>query len=146
MTGCIYLTIACVFPLELYSLRASESESCSVMSAPLWPHGLYSPWNSPDQNTGVGSLSLLQGIFQTQESNWGLLHCRKILYNWTIERKGFVYITSNFPASGAVLGTYRGSVNICWIHVWDTEWKSLLKMKQPTLPNTDKNMNDHHFW
>ena len=35
----------------------------------LWPHGLYSPWNSPGQNTGVGSLSLLQGIFSTQGSN-----------------------------------------------------------------------------
>ena len=43
------------------------------------PHGLYSPWNSPGQNTGVGSLSLLQGIFPTQELNWGLLHCRWIL-------------------------------------------------------------------
>ena len=32
------------------------------------------------QNTGVGSLSLLQGIFPIQESNWGLLHCRQILY------------------------------------------------------------------
>ena len=32
------------------------------------------------KNTRVGSLSLLQGIFQTQESNWGLLHCRQILY------------------------------------------------------------------
>ena len=30
------------------------------------PHGLYSPWNSPGQNTGVGSLSLLHGIFLTQ--------------------------------------------------------------------------------
>ena len=38
------------------------------------------PWNSPGQNTGVGSLFLLQGIFPTQESNLGLLHCRKILY------------------------------------------------------------------
>ena len=37
-------------------------------------------WNSLGQNTGVGSLSLLQGIFLTQESNQGLLHCRKILY------------------------------------------------------------------
>ena len=47
----------------------------------LTPHGLlYSPWNSPGQNTGVGSLSLLQGIFPTQESNQGLLHCRRILY------------------------------------------------------------------
>ena len=39
-----------------------------------------SPWNSPDQNTGVGSHSLLQGIFQTQGSNPGLPHCRLILY------------------------------------------------------------------
>ena len=32
------------------------------------------------KNTGVGSLSLLQWIFPTQELNWGLLHCRRILY------------------------------------------------------------------
>ena len=43
-------------------------------------HRLYSPWNSPGQNTGVGSLSLLQGIFPTQGSNPGLPHCRWILY------------------------------------------------------------------
>ena len=36
-----------------------ESESHSVVSDSLLPHGLYSPWNSPGQNTGVGSLSLL---------------------------------------------------------------------------------------
>ena len=39
----------------------SESESCSVVSGFLKPHGLYSPWNSPGQNTGGGSRSLLQG-------------------------------------------------------------------------------------
>ena len=90
------------------------------MSDSLETHGLYSPWNSPGQNTGVGSLfpspgdllnpgikprspalqvdslpaepqrkskntwvgslSLLQRIFPTQESNQGLLHCRWILY------------------------------------------------------------------
>ena len=38
------------------------------------------PWNSPGKNTGVSSLSLLQGIFLTQESNQGLPHCRWILY------------------------------------------------------------------
>ena len=95
----------------------SESESLSVKSNSLQPHGLYSPWNFPGQNTGVGScsllrgssqprdqtqvlqvdslpgeperkpkntgvdsLSLLQGIFLTQELNQGLLHCRQILY------------------------------------------------------------------
>ena len=40
----------------------------------------YGPWNSPGQNTGVGSLSLLQGIFPTQGSNPGLPHCRWSLY------------------------------------------------------------------
>ena len=57
-----------------------ESESHSVVSNSLQPHGLYSPRNSPGQNTGVGSLSLLQGIFPTQGSNPGLPHCRRIFY------------------------------------------------------------------
>ena len=38
------------------------------------------PWNSPDRNTGVGSLSFLQGIFPTQGLNPGVPHCRWILY------------------------------------------------------------------
>ena len=50
------------------------------MSNSLQPHGLYSSWNSPGQNTEVGSLSLLKGIFPTQGSNPGLPHCRWILY------------------------------------------------------------------
>ena len=57
-----------------------KSESCSVMSDSLWPHGLYSPWNSPGQNTGLGSLSFLQRLFPTQGWNPGLPHCRQILY------------------------------------------------------------------
>ena len=47
------------------------------MSDSLPPHGLYS---DPGQDTGVGSLSLLQGIFPSQGSNPGLLHRRRILY------------------------------------------------------------------
>ena len=43
-------------------------------------HGLYSPWNSPGQNTGVGRLSLHQAIFPAEGSNPGLPHCRGILY------------------------------------------------------------------
>ena len=56
----------------------SESESRSVMSDSLQRHGLSMEFSS--QNTGVGSLSLLQGIFPTQGLNQGLLHCRWILY------------------------------------------------------------------
>ena len=41
---------------------------------------LLCPWDSPAQNTGAGSSSLLQGIFPTQGLNPGLLHCKWILY------------------------------------------------------------------
>ena len=52
----------------LVKSRIIKSESRSVVSDSLRPHGLYSPWNSPGQNTGVCSRSLLQGIFPTQVS------------------------------------------------------------------------------
>ena len=68
----------------------SESEIHSVVFNSLRPHGVYSPWNSPGQNTGVGSLSLLQGIFSTQGSNPGFPHCRRILYQ--LSHKGIPYI------------------------------------------------------
>ena len=50
------------------------------MSVSLWPHGLYSQWNSPGQTTGVSSLSLLKGVFPTQGSNSGHPCCKCILY------------------------------------------------------------------
>ena len=55
-------------------------ESRLVVSDSLQHHGLYSPWNSPGQNNGMGSLSLLQGIFPRQGTNPGLPHCRQFLY------------------------------------------------------------------
>ena len=65
----------------MLSLRVYPvGESHSVVSDSLRPHGLYSPWNSPGQNIGVGSHSLLQGMFPTQGSNPGLPHCGRILY------------------------------------------------------------------
>ena len=63
-----------------YLIMKSESRSVVSDSLRHIVHRLYSPWNSPGQNTGVGSLSLLQGIFPTLGSNPGLLHCRGILY------------------------------------------------------------------
>ena len=74
------------FLLSQWKWKESESGSHSVVSNSLRPHGRYSPWNSPGQNTGVGSLSLLWGIFPTQGSNPGLLHCGQILYQ--LNRKG----------------------------------------------------------
>ena len=49
------------------------------MSGSLWSYGLHSSWNSPGENTGVGSSFLLQRIFLTQESNPGLPYCRQYL-------------------------------------------------------------------
>ena len=54
--------------------------SCPTETYGLWAASLLCPWNSPGKDTGVGCHSLLQGIYLTQGSNRGLLHCRQILY------------------------------------------------------------------
>ena len=72
--------VGCHFLLQCRKVK-SESECRSVMPDSLGPHGLYSPMEFASQNTGVDSLSLLQGIFPTQGSNPGLLHCRWIFYH-----------------------------------------------------------------
>ena len=56
-----------ILKLERPCRNNYESESRSVMSDSLQPHGLYNPWDSPGQNIGVGSLLLLQVIFQTRD-------------------------------------------------------------------------------
>ena len=53
-------------------------QSCPTLCDPMEPTSLLCPWNSPGKITGMGSF--LQGIFLTQVSNPGLLHCREILY------------------------------------------------------------------
>ena len=64
-----------IIQLHSFHMRAS------VVSDSLRPQGLFSPWNSPGQSTGVGSLSLLQGTFPTQGTNPGFPpHYRWILY------------------------------------------------------------------
>ena len=68
-----------ISPMSFYSLKRQKSNHL-VISDSLQPHGLYSPWNSPGQNTGVDSLSLLQGIFPTQGMNARLPHCGQNLY------------------------------------------------------------------
>ena len=84
---CDFTRVRSSLTLELFPFLAvvnKGSESRSV-SPTLRPHGLQlarllCPWDSPGKNTGVGSLSLLQGIFPTQQSNPDLPHCRRILY------------------------------------------------------------------
>ena len=60
-----------------------------------------SPWNFPGQNTGVGSLSLLQGIFPTQGLNLGLPHGRQFLYQLShkgeLKKKFVLFSSLDFP-------------------------------------------------
>ena len=63
-------------------VHAESLQSCPTLCNPMDcspPVRLLCPWDSPGKNTGVGGHSLLQGIFLTQGSNPGLLHCRQIL-------------------------------------------------------------------
>ena len=71
--------------------------SHSVMS--MWPHGLYGPWNSPGQNTGMGSYSLLQGIFPTQGSNPVSCIAGRFFTIWaTRETQGlYIFTWKNLP-------------------------------------------------
>ena len=103
--------------------------------------------NSPARNTGVGSLSLLQGIFPTQGSNPSLLHCRRILYqlshqvslrilewvaypfssrsSWPRNWTGVSCIAGGFFASWAPTETQWGSINFrgkCWILMLSFVW------------------------
>ena len=76
-----------IFRVHFLWSEVKWSESLS----PVWlfaTRGLYSPRNSPGQNTGVGNLSLLQGIFPTQGSNPGLPHYRWFLYQ--LNHKGSI--------------------------------------------------------
>ena len=81
----------------------------------------YSPWDSPGQNTGVGSLSLLQGIFPIQGLNPGLPHCRWILYQLSykgspriLEWVAYPFFSrSSWPRG--LSSPFRGLLNCRWI-------------------------------
>ena len=92
------------------------------VSDSLWPHGVYSPWNSPGQNTGVGNLSLLQGIFPTQGSNPGLPHCRWILYQLSHKRSPRIleWVACPFSCQSS---QPRNGTGISWIAcLFFTNW------------------------
>ena len=59
--GYLFLLGSNILLLTVVQRLSSVAQSCLTVQ----PHGLYSPWNSLGQNTGVGSLSLLQGLFLT---------------------------------------------------------------------------------
>ena len=99
-------------------VKESESLSHSIMSDSLQPHRLQPtrlpcPWNSPGKNTEVGSCSLLQGIFPTQGSNLGLLHCMPILYHLSHQGSSIIFKDFQF----ITLHIY-----ICVCHSYDSKF------------------------
>ena len=73
--------------MYLKKVKVLVTQLCATLCDPMNSANLLCPWNSPGKNTGVGSHSLLQGIFLTQRSNLGLLHCRQILYHLSRQRR-----------------------------------------------------------
>ena len=94
----------------------------SVVSDSLWPLGLYSPWNSLDQNTGVCSHCLLQGIFPTQGLDTGLLHCGQILYQLSHQGSPISFI-------------------MFWIYLWKPQCSRCMV---PTAMAVDKSIHEKH--
>ena len=91
-----------------------HSSSCSVVSYSVLSHGLQPArllcprdrLPTPGKDTGVGSLSLLHGIFLTQGSNPGLLHCRRILYH--LSHQGSTWILTSPQKGGVHLAELTG--------------------------------------
>ena len=109
---------------EPWEVKRKWSESRSVVPDSLRPHGLYSPWNSPGLNTGVGSCALLQRIFSTQGSNPGLPRGRRILYQPSHQGNSRILEGEAYPFSGGIFLTQqsnRGRVS-CIIGRFFTNW------------------------
>ena len=133
------------------------------MSDSLWAHGLYNPWNSPGQNTGVGSLSLLQGVFPTQGLNPGLPHCRQNLYHLShqVSPRILEWVAYPFsrgwtrwsqqkpPSQGCVLETAprwaRGGGVWSWVVAQVSSWVSWRPhlLKWPAFPYALVNVMSH---
>ena len=93
--------LSLVLNLHCTGRKVKVAPSCDSLRS----HGLSSPWNSPGQNTGVCSCSLLQGIFPNQGSNPGLQHFRLFLYQLNHQGRDLFLefphsnptLTSSFP-------------------------------------------------
>ena len=91
------IQIICV--IFFFFIHLAESESCSVVSYSLWPHGLYSPWNSLGQKLEWVAFPFSRGIFPTQGSNPDLPHCRWILYQLSHKRSPIILEWVAYPFS-----------------------------------------------
>ena len=130
-----------ILSIAFLQCEVKWSESRSVMSDSLQPQRrmdcrLYTPWNSPGWNTGVDSLSLLQGIFPTQGLNPGFLRCRQILYQlshkgsptsiWNECNCAVVWLFFDRALQIGIKTDLFQSCSHCWVFqiCWHIEWST----------------------
>ena len=106
----------------------------------LHPHGLYSPWNSLGQNTGVSSLSLLQGIFPTQGSNPGLPHCRGILYQLSHKGSPRILEWVAYPFSRGSSWPRNQTRFFCIAGIFFTNWATRYNLKSFQLSDSSASL------
>ena len=112
--------LSSIFVSFLVCVRAQSLQLCSLF-ATLWTASCQAPLSmrSPGKNTGVGFHALLQGIFLTQGSNPGLLHCRQILYLWATREAPIL----PYPVPNTIPGAEQ-NVNPCLLN---KEWINIIK-------------------
>ena len=98
--------------------------SDSLQTYGLLPTRLLCPWDSPGKSTGMGFHTLLQGMVPTQESNPGLLHCRKILYQ--LGHQGNIYPWYGFQVEKSMA---PHSSTLAWKIPWTEERGRLQSMR-----------------
>ena len=87
----------------------------------------YSSWNSPDQNTRVGSHCVLQGIFPTQGSNPGVPHCRRVLYQLSHQGSSISRAESkSLPNSLEILSDTKYLFRYLWLIHYHRVYSNLL--------------------
>ena len=111
----------------------SESESRPVVSNSLLPHGLYSPWNYPGQNTGVGSLSLLQGSSQPRDRTQVSRTAGRFFTSWATRKAwgGVEWVTNRLKRLPFlhILPQEAATINMRLINKWLLYLSGLLRLK-----------------
>ena len=121
-----------MYRCESWTIKKAESENRSVVSDSLQPHGLYSQWSSPGQNTRVGNYSLLQGIFPTQGSNPDLLHYRRILCQLSHKGNPRILEWVAYPFSSRSSQPRNQTGVSCIVGGFFTSWAMRKALKQNT--------------
>ena len=125
--------------------KDGESESHSIMSDSLQPYGLYSLWNSPYQNTGVGSLSLFQGFFPTQGSTQ-VSHIAGWLYQQSHKRSPRILEWVVYPFSRESSHPRNWTRVSCIAGGFFTNWEIREALKMEKLYTISKNKMESWLW